>query len=48
VANPTVQQFHSVDSKVSTHHQSPIVATYHDIAIIFEKKKPSTIRAEEN
>jgi len=38
VANPTVQQFHSVHSKVSTHHQSPIVATYHDIAVIFEKK----------
>jgi hypothetical protein len=27
-----------VHSKVATHHQSPIVATYHDIAVIFEKK----------
>ncbi len=25
-------------SKVPTHHQSPRVATYHDIAVIFEKK----------
>jgi hypothetical protein len=38
VANPTVQQLHSADIKVSTCHQSPLVATYHYIAVIVEKK----------
>ncbi len=48
VANPTVQQFHSVHSKVSTHHQSPIVATYHDIAVIFEKKNLKQLEQKKN
>ncbi len=46
VANPTVQQFHSVYSKVSTHHQSPIVATYYDIAVTLEEKNLKKLEQE--
>ncbi len=38
VANPTVQQLHSAHIKVPTCHQSPLVAAYHYIAVIVEKK----------